>query len=75
MERSPETYDEWIRKSKMLNAIERLMQTRNAYAISVCRYIAMGYEGRSPIRRGARIALAADQGEKKAMLKYLKGEF
>jgi len=75
MKRSPETYDEWMRESKILNAIAQLKHTKTLYAFACCRFVKNGWGDLSDIKKCARLALAADQGDKKATLKYLKGEF
>jgi len=60
---------------RLLDGIKKLRQTKNTYALAVCRFVADENENLKDYSRYARIALAADKGETKVVLNYLEGKF
>ena len=70
-----ELQDYRARGEKLEDAIATLKRTKTAYALTCCRFVNKGWGDLSDVRKFARLALAADKGETKAVLNYLEGKF
>jgi len=63
------------RGKKLFDAIATLKRTKTASALTCCRFVKMGGADFYDCEKFARLALAADKGETKAILNYLEGRF